>query len=65
MDKQKGPTVDSMELCSMFCGSLDGRGIWRRMDTYIRMAKSLRGPPEAITFLFGYTPVQNKKFKRK
>ena len=24
-----------MELCSMLCGSLDERGVWGRMDTYI------------------------------
>ena len=23
---QQGPTVERMELCSMLCGSLDGRG---------------------------------------
>ena len=29
-----GPTVQHMELCSMLCGSLDGRGVWQRMDTF-------------------------------
>ena len=24
-----------LELCSMLCDSLDGRGVWGRMDTYI------------------------------
>ena len=24
---QQGPTVEHMELCSMWCGSLDGRGV--------------------------------------
>ena len=38
MDNQQGPTVEHMELCSMLCGSLDGRGVWGRMDTWIRMA---------------------------
>ena len=32
MDNQEGPTVEHVELCSMLCGSLDGRGVWRRMD---------------------------------
>ena len=32
MDNQQGPTVQHLELCSMLCGSLDGRGIWGRMD---------------------------------
>ena len=27
MDKQQAPTVYHMELCSMLCGSLDGRGV--------------------------------------
>ena len=26
-DNQEGPTVQHMELCSMLCGSLDGRGV--------------------------------------
>ena len=30
-----------LELCSMLCASLDGRGVWGRMDTRIRMAESL------------------------
>ena len=51
-------------LCSVLCGSLDGTGIWRRMDTRIWMAKSLHWSPETTTtLLIGYTPIQNKKFK--
>ena len=38
MDYQQGPTAQLMELYSMLCGSLDGRGIWGRMDTCVRMA---------------------------
>ena len=35
------------------------------LDTCIRMAESLRYPPETIsTLLIGYTPTQNKKFKK-
>ena len=33
MDTLQGPTVQHMELCSMLCGSLDGSGVWGRMDT--------------------------------
>ena len=33
MDNQQGPTVEHMELCSMLCSNLDGRGVWGRMDT--------------------------------
>jgi len=55
-----------MELCSMVCGSLDGRGVWRRIDTCICMAEALHCSPETITtLLISYTPIQNKKFKRK
>ena len=50
----------------MSCGSLDGRGVWGRMDTRIYMAGSLRSSPETITaLLIGYTPIQNKKFFKK
>ena len=31
-----------MELCSMLCGSLDGRKVWERKDTYTCMAESLK-----------------------
>ena len=54
--------ITSKELCSMFCGSLDGRGVWVRMDTCICMTESL----ETITaLLIGYTGIQNEKLKRK
>ena len=33
MDNKQGPIVEHRELCSMLCGSLDGREIWGRMDT--------------------------------
>ena len=33
MDNQQGPTTEPREFCSMLCGSLDGRGVWGRMDT--------------------------------
>ena len=43
----------------MLCGSLDGTGVWGRMDTCICMAES----PETITtLLIVYTPIQNKFF---
>ena len=37
--------------CSLLCGSLDGRGIWRRMDTCICMAECLCYSPEPVTTL--------------
>ena len=48
------------------CDSLDGRGVWGRMDACICMAESLCRPPETITtLLVGYIQIQNKKLKRK
>ena len=45
-------------------GFTDGRGVWGRMDTCIRMAKYLCRPPETITTLLtGFTPSQNNQFK--
>ena len=62
MDNQQGPPVHHRELCSMLCGSLDGRGVWGRMDTCMCMAQSLCCPPETITtLLIGCSPVLNKK----
>ena len=59
MNNQEGLTVQLMELCSVLCGSLDGREVWGRMDTY-----SLLCSPETITtLLISYTPIQNKKFE--
>ena len=70
MDSQQKPIVQHMELCSVTCASLDGSGVWGRMDTRICMAESLHHSPEAVTTLsIGYTPIQNgfglKKLKRK
>ena len=43
-----------------------GEGIWGRMDIGICMAESLCSSPETVrTLLMGYTPIENKKFKRK
>ena len=62
-DNQQGPTVQHGELCSMLCGSLDGRGVWGRMDTCIHMAESLCCAPETTTTLrIGYNPIENTKF---
>ena len=48
-----------LELCSMLCASLDGRGAWGRMDActyiyiyiYIYMTEPLCYPSETITTL--------------
>ena len=66
MDHQQGPSVKYRELCSMLCGNLDGKGVWGRMPTCTWMAGSLCSSPETITtLLISYTPIQNKKFKKK
>ena len=58
MDNQQGSTIQHWELCSVKCGSLDGRGVWGRIDTCICMAESLCCPPETITtLLISYTPI--------
>ena len=44
----------------MLCGSLDGRGVWGRMDTGICMAEFLCYGPETITTL----PIENKKLEK-
>ena len=41
VDSRQGLTVQRRELCSILCGSLDGKGVWGRMDTCIYMAESL------------------------
>ena len=57
MDKQQGPAVQHRGLCSVSPGSLDGRGVWGRVDTCVRMAEPLLRPPEAVTeLLTGYIP---------
>ena len=64
MDNEQEPTGQCMELCSMFCASLDGSEVLGRMDTCICMAEFLCCSPETITtWLIGYTPTQNEKFK--
>ena len=41
MDNQQGPIVYHTELCSMLCGRLDGKGVWRRMHTCVRNPTSI------------------------
>ena len=47
MEIQQEAGVQNRELCSVSCGSLDGRGVWGRRDTC--MAESLHRPPETVT----------------
>ena len=46
------PIVHHRELCLMLYGSLDGRGVWGRMDACIGMAESLHCSSELIATLF-------------
>ena len=60
MDKQQGLLYSTLlnKLSSMSCGSLDGKGVWGRMDTCIGMAESFCCPPETIsTLLVCYIPI--------
>ena len=44
----------------MLCASLDGRGVWGRMDACVCLAESFHCSPETITtLLISYSPVQN------
>ena len=55
---QQGPTVEHRELCSVLCGSLDGRAVWGRMDTCICPTESLHCSPETVTtLLISYTSI--------
>ena len=55
-----------MELCSMLCGSQDGRGVWGRRDTYICMAESLPCSHATVTtLLISSTPIQNNMLPKK
>ena len=49
MHNQQGPTVQHMELYSMLCASLDGSGVWERIETCICTAKSFCCSLENIT----------------
>ena len=63
MDNQQGPPAQHREVCSMLHGSLDGRGVWGRMDTCICMTESLWSPPATVTTLLtGY--IHQYKIKR-
>ena len=48
-EKQQGPAGQHRELGSVSRGSLDGRGVWGRMDTRVCVGESLCWPLDAIT----------------
>ena len=49
----------------MLCGSLDGRGVWVRMDTSVCTAESLCCSPETITTLLTGIPQYKIKSLKK
>ena len=52
----------------MSCGSLDGRGVWGRIDLHVYAWLSpftVHLKPSQHCLLIGYTPVQNKKLKER
>ena len=57
MDNQQGPPGQHVELCSMLCGSLDGRGVG---GEWIHVWLSLFAVQLKLS-LIGYTPMQNKQ----
>ena len=64
MESQQGAAGQHRGLCSVSCGSLDGRGVWGRRDTCICMAEFPCCPPETITtLLISYPLTQSRKFK--
>ena len=61
MDNQQGPIVWRMELCPMLYDSLEGRGVWERMDTFKCIAESLCHSPGTINIVNWLYP--NIKYK--
>ena len=54
LDNQQGPIIQHMELCSMLCSSLNGRGVQGKIDTCVCMAELPPWSPETITLLTAY-----------
>ena len=62
MDKQS--TILHRERYSVVCGSLDGRGVWGRMDTCICMTESLCCTPKTpfiVNRLYAYYKIKSLK----
>jgi len=57
--------VELRTLCSVSHGSLDGTGVWGRMDACVWMTEYLQFSPETITVLCvkHLYPNKDKKFK--
>ena len=69
MDNNKD-LIQHTELCLILCDSLNGRGAWRKMYTWMCMPESLHCSPETIRASFvnqlcSNTEVKKKKFNLK
>ena len=62
VENQQGPAGQLRELCAMSCGSLDGRGVWGRMDTCVSMVECLCCPPKVSQRCKLAMPQNNRKF---
>ena len=66
MDNQQGPTVGHREFYSILCNHLNGKRIWKRIDTCIFITVSLCCTPKTnTTLLINYTPIKNSLKKKK
>ena len=63
MANQQGPSTYYIKFCSMLCASLDGRGVWGRMDTCIYVYVWLSPFTVRLKLPQYCIPIQNKKFK--
>ena len=51
MDNQQEPNIQHRELCSILYNNLNGKRIWKRIDTYICITESYCCTSETITIL--------------
>ena len=57
-------TLKNRELCSIFCSKVNGKRIWKRINTHICITESLCCTPETnTTLLTNYEPIKNEKGK--
>ena len=57
MDNQQGSTIQHKELCSMLCGNLDGREVWGRMDTIMKLKVKKRSNFHLAQFLLPFLEI--------
>ena len=63
MANQQGPITYHIKFCSMLCASLDGMGVWGRMDKCIYVYVWLSPFTVHLKLPQYCIPIQNKKFK--